>query len=349
MQEARAAELRVGLRNEIKRGLKDPDAVAQPDAAKPNAEAGEPTVQTADEDVVSKGASPGSKEEAAPQEEKPKGDEAEPVKPVAQPEGAQGDSDAGKFDVMQDDDQRWSSRTRERVQELRNYAKTGERSQLAEMLRSTRSSGEELANLLETLRLINSGDAVLMERGFQNVERFRGQLAARLGREVPGVDLLSEFPDLKQKVESMELTREVGLELAQGRRAQRDAQTRDAQAREQTMRQQANTAEVQKAQADLNALGSELAKGDIDYEAKVKLLEEAGEIADIMSLPPAQWTAAFQRRYKLVTVTAARREAPAKQPQQPIRPNGAGGGSAPAIKSVRDAIRAGVREAHRDS
>jgi hypothetical protein len=154
------------------------------------------------------------------------------------------------------------------------------------------------------------------------VENQRAALYTALGREPEdgGVDLLAEFPDLKQKVTDAQITREDALELAAARR-ERAANTRKDQ---QQQSQQQGVEQVKTARAnalkDITAWTADLTKSDIDYMAKEeKLLEQVEEV--IKTYPPNQWLATLKLLYSGIAVQKA-----APQPnkgQQPIRPSGA--------------------------
>jgi hypothetical protein len=196
------------------------------------------------------------------------------------------------------------------------------RDAITSILAETKTTPDQLSGYLEFNRMLNSGDPKDMENALKLIESQRVAIYKILGREPEGggVDLLADFPDLKDKVNEAQITREAALELAAGRRAKAAAEARTKQ--EQS--QQNNAAEVKKAQdkglADITSWASGLAKTDIDYKAKEeKLLEQVDEV--IKTYPPNQWLATLKLLYQGIAVTKAAPVVTKKE--QPIRPTGA--------------------------
>jgi hypothetical protein len=196
------------------------------------------------------------------------------------------------------------------------------RDAITSILAETKTTPDQLSGYLEFNRMLNSGDPKDMENALKLIESQRVAIYKILGREPEGggIDLLADFPDLKDKVAEAQITREAALELAAGRRAKAAA---EAQSKQHQATQQ-NAAELKKSQdkglADITAWAGDLAKTDIDYKAKEdKLLEQVDEV--IKTYPPNQWLATLKLLYQGIVVTKAAPAAPKKE--QPIRPTGA--------------------------
>lgn len=214
-----------------------------------------------------------------------------------------------------------------------------------QVLNDTGASRDDISRTLYLLRLVNRGGREGLQEALKRIDGERNRIAKMLGVEVPGVDLLADFPDLTQEVEDMKTTRERALEIAAARRERERQDTQGRQQREDGERQ----AQVKQAQtqafADLDALGEELGKTDVDYDAKFKLLKENGEIEDIIkTFHPSQWKSQFQRRYNLLGKAGGgqRRQGAPTNKQRPLRTTGQGGGGSAAPKSLSEAINLAV-------
>ncbi len=123
-----------------------------------------------------------------------------------------------------------SERGRERIKSIISARKE------AEMLRSEAQSemdsfkklidmtgldGRDLAQTMEYGRLVNKGDEESLQRALNILEVQRDMICKKLGREAPGIDLLSDFPDLKSAVDRKELSMDHALKLAKYERAER--------------------------------------------------------------------------------------------------------------------------------
>lgn len=238
-----------------------------------------------------------------------------------------------------------NDKTAARFRELHSRAKAGEeamqRAAAAEDMleRWEQTIGESGANeqqfagAMTYLTRINSGDPKQIEQALNDVLAEAAVLAKAIGREIPGlVDPLDDFPDLKTKVENLEMDRETALAWAADRRTkvmhETAASTRTASAAEK--------ARYQRGYAEVKALGDELRAADpAAFQAKSGML--GALVNDIAAtLPPEQWVGAIRRIWgRLPTPAAA---APAEPPPaapakpagvQPLRGGGAGPGHVP--------------------
>lgn len=110
------------------------------------------------------------------------------------------------------------------------------------MVQTTGMAPQEFVDMLEVGRLIKSDSEADKRLALEALDRQRDTLAKELGIELPGVDALSDFPDLQKKVENLEISKETALELAKYKRQERAQQQRQqVQVRSQQEDQAWNT------------------------------------------------------------------------------------------------------------
>jgi hypothetical protein len=222
-----------------------------------------------------------------------------------------------------------SERGRERIKavfaerkalEAEKQALHADINEFREMVTSTGMAPQEFAQMLEVGRLIKSNDPRNMQVALQMIDSQRAELAKALGVELPGVDLLADFPDLKAATENLEITPDRAAEIAKYRRAeQQQMQVRQAQvAQQQSMQQFQQSIDTAAQQAD--AIFATF-KHEVDYPAKMQqiqqYLQQPGKVNEIVqTYQPHQWPAYFRDLYQQIRVVA--QPAP-RQIQQPIR------------------------------
>lgn len=214
------------------------------------------------------------------------------------------------------------------------------RASITGVLQETNTTSEELSAYLEFNRLVKSNDPKSLQNALDIVEEQRTALYQALGKEPAGggIDLLAEFPDLKQKVAEAQITREDALEIANGRR---EKATRDAQA-QQRGRQQQSAQQVQQGRDNalqgIDAWVKQIAASDIDYKAKeAKVIDQVDEV--IKNYPPDKWLPTLKLLYQGITITKAAPQM--KRNEQPLRPSGAKPG-AKAAATMEEAINQGL-------
>jgi len=234
-------------------------------------------------------------------------------------------------------------RSTERWNNLVDRTKTAEtqRDSLRTVLSDTGAPREDLAEHLLTLRLAYRGGPDGMRQALGRLDTLRANIAKQLGVEVPGVDLLSDFPDLAGEVENATMSRENAIAVANARRIAA-ANTANAQRQHQETTTQADFEQrATAARTRLDELGARLQSTDLDYDAKFKILKENGDFKDIMeNFQPEKWGEQFERRYKLLGRVNVKPKP--KTATQPLRATGTGGGGSPQPKSMLDAITQGI-------
>lgn len=150
---------------------------------------------------------------------------------------------------------------------------------------------------------MNRGEWDKVIAGMQDQMR---QVALLSGKHIEGVDALSVMPDLKQKVDNLQLSPEDAAEMARARteralQQQRAQRSQQAQREQEQSHQQAQQQEHAREQAVLavDRLCAELKSSDLDFgRIEAALLPRVGEL--FADLPPAKWAEAFQRQYTLM-------------------------------------------------
>lgn len=228
-----------------------------------------------------------------------------------------------------------SQRTSEATEQLR--VATARAEEWEQTVASTGASAQQFGNALNYLAAINSGNPEQMGAAFESMQKELAWLGKKLGREAPGFDPLTDYPDLAEKVASGDITREVAAELVQNRK-RGVLQSEHQQTQHQTM--QAQQAE-QHALQEVAALGQRL-QADPQFQQKFAYLGPTIEIIQA-TMPPAQWAAAIQNAYQRLPAIAAP-AAPVAKPNNPARASAAP--AKPATpKDPGDAFSFGVAEA----
>ncbi|MGJ7484334.1 hypothetical protein ACSFA2_03695 [Variovorax sp. LT2P21] len=150
---------------------------------------------------------------------------------------------------------------------------------------------------------MNRGDWQTVIDGFKDQMR---QVALLSGKHIEGIDALSTMPDLKEKVDNLQISPEDAAEMARGRteralqqqRAQRSHQAQREQEQTQQQEQQHERAR-QQAIVAVDRLCADLKSSDLDFaRIEAALLPRVHEL--FADLPPAKWAEAFQRQYTLM-------------------------------------------------
>lgn len=190
-----------------------------------------------------------------------------------------------------------------------------------EMVTSTGLAPQEFAQMLEVGRLIKSGDPQSLRAALGVIDGQREMLAKQLGIDLPGVDHLADFPDLKAAVDQGQMAPQFALETATLRRHQfaqqqaqqaQQARQQDTEQFQQSLAQAGQTAEAVFKQYESN----------VDHPAKMKALGEKFKQPGYMqrfvtTYQPQQWPAVLQDLYE--NMAAPVPAPPARPAPQPLR------------------------------
>lgn len=209
-----------------------------------------------------------------------------------------------------------SERGKERLQKMLNERKEA-RTQLESMQNYIQASGldaDGFANLMGIARLVSSSNPAEQKQGLQALETVRAELYKQIGLEAPGIDLLADHKDLKQKVDDMELTREDALDILRGRNVQ-------AKQVEEVQRRQA----IEAKQKELQGFGDRAVKAfsarssEPAFNAKVDAMQKyfavPGRLQQFVSThSPETWESALLWMYDNIAVQPT----PQRQSATPI-------------------------------
>lgn len=183
-----------------------------------------------------------------------------------------------------------------REREARERIETQHR-ELSEHLVAAGADVTSIAQASQALRALQSQDPVELERALAYIEARRQEIATRLGKPIPGVDLLAQHPDLKAEVEAYQMTPERATEIARLREVERQHQETLAR-QSQEMQQAAHANQLmgrfETGKQAVNAVEAELVKSSPDYYQVRALMEPF--LAPIARMyPPEQWAHAYRQ------------------------------------------------------
>ncbi len=247
------------------------------------------------------------------------------------PEDAEKDENAPKEDAesVEDETEGMKPKTAERFTKLKEdyESVTAERDevtterdtykeqveQFTQVIQHSGASDQEFLDLVEFSHKMKSGDPAMMREGLKQLDDMRGKIALVLGEELPGVDLLSPYPDLTQKVDAFEISREDAVQIA----AYRNSQAQHTQNMEQQRTTQQETdLRQQSEQGALSAiveLEKQWTDNDADYGViKPKLIEYAQTLR-ASNIDPQHWVNMVTNQYSLLKDTMRQAAASVKQ------------------------------------
>lgn len=176
---------------------------------------------------------------------------------------------------------------------------------------------EQFEQAVQFIGAINSGN---LEQALRVLDAQRAEIALALGKPLPGVDVLSEHPDLRQAVDSMQMSETHAIELAKRRRDEQFAQANWQATQQRQQEEQRTQQAVNAGLMEIDKFCKQIAQTDVDYPAIEALL--LPEIKNLISgLPPAQWKSTIETQYRLLKQAAAAR-GQSTTSQTVLRPTG---------------------------
>lgn len=223
-----------------------------------------------------------------------------------------------------------SERSRNRFQELKQQAaESANRLQemeaqvnsLQQSLHDAGMDAGQFAQTIQYVKLANSQNPEELRIARDMLQQQLQGISMRLGEDAPAVDILSQYPDLKQAVDGFELPEDKARELARFRHMQAQ-QAQAMQAQQQTVQQQAQHQQaVQQASQRMDAYLQSRAN-EVDHKAKMSVLQ--AHFSDpakmqqfVATYQPQQWEQAVRWMYDNIHVAQQQPVPPAKQ--QPLR------------------------------
>jgi hypothetical protein len=186
---------------------------------------------------------------------------------------------------------------------------------------------EQFEQAASLIGLLNRGDVAGYQKALtQELQR----VSLMTGQATQVVDALSSFPDLREKVNGLQISEADAVEIARQRQVLgQQQQARQAQQRTQQESQE-RTESVKAATKAVDDVCKQLQSSDMDYAAiEDQLLPRLGAL--LKGVPPEHWADHFKTQYQFAkeTLSSARRGAPIT-PANVLRPTGQGSpGAAP--------------------
>lgn len=255
--------------------------------------------------------------------------------------------------------------TKERITTLVNMVKEkdqafqrveAEHREIMGAILETKANPAQYGQALEYLRMVNSPNRADQEQALAFMQQELAVMARRLGKPVPGVNMLEGHNDLIEHVSTGRLSPEHAQEIAAARAAALEAQRMGQRQQQNEQITQQNLRAVNQGKADLTALGKQLQGVDpVGYEAKRKILVNTLKPV-FATIPPNQWAATFKRAYDALPAPAQQVQPPPPPTTQGAKPPGGGGNTplrasnpagtaAAAPKSLAEAIDMGIAAA----
>ncbi len=222
-----------------------------------------------------------------------------------------------------------SERGRERIRSIISARKEAEM-QKAEaqtragyfqnMLDMTGLDKKDLARTMEYGRLVGKGDERSLEIALDMLEQQRDMICKKLGRTAPGIDLLSDFPELKRAVGNRELSMEHALKLAKYEREERAKQVYQDNDMQRILKSENLIGSLSDISRSCDNFFRRYEK-EADYPAKMRRI--AAFFADpeqmntfLKTVPPPMWFNQMKFMYENMAMPSPKSDNP---PPQPLR------------------------------
>jgi hypothetical protein len=292
--------------------LIESEAVAEVETPEPvEVESNEPESML---EAIQEGLKTDEPEEKAEETEEPKEEAKEEAKPADEDEPPEGISKKA-----QERFRNLTSRLKEKDQEVERLSQ--DLGGIRKMMQDTGGKPEDFAKTFEYIRALNHGD---LDHAKSILEDQIRQLSIATGKPFQQVDPLSQFPDLRERVNSYQMDEQTAMEMARYRSSQ---QTQQRQAQEYQQRQQSEQQSQyvrQNAIAEIDRMGNEWAKNDPDYAMKEGLITAQAKLIS-EQFPPQQWPAQVKLMYQ--TISSMPMPKPVTNSPAPLRASGQSAGA----------------------
>lgn len=155
---------------------------------------------------------------------------------------------------------------------------------------------EQFDQAAAVIGMMNKGD---LEGALNVLDEQRRLISLAMGKPLPGIDALSDFPDLREAVDTMQITEGHALEIARTRSQQLQGQriTEQRQQQERTTKQNQQT--VSAGLQAVDAFTKKMMETDLDYAAiESKLLPRVPKL--LAGVPPHLWADTVSEAYQLI-------------------------------------------------
>ena len=144
------------------------------------------------------------------------------------------------------------------------------------------------------------GAGNLSEKSINLLREINRTVEARHGAQVTDIDIFSNHPDLKTRVENLELSEQDAREQLRYREQNSYRDTVTAQQNQQRAAEEQHKVKVSSSMDSIEKLRQQYQTSDPDWEAKEKLIVSRIE-QRFPEIDPSQWVSAFQNIYEDVT------------------------------------------------
>jgi hypothetical protein len=263
--------------------------------SKPAAETAKPTEGPKSLLEAISAAVPGESEEKPAEAAKPV-EEAKPDEAAAKP--------AEEEDLTKMPDG-LSQKAQERFQKLAHMNKelTGRVDEITQAVEPFRQAlqengvqREQFDQAAAVIGMMNKGD---LQGALNVLDEQRRMISLAMGKPLPGIDALSDFPDLREAVDTMQITEGHALEIARTRSQQLQGQRITEQRQQQERATQQNQEVVSAGLQAVDAFTKKMMATDLDYAAiESKLLPRVPKL--LAGVPPNMWADTVSEAYQLI-------------------------------------------------
>lgn len=253
--------------------------------------------------------------------------EQEAQQPATLPQGQQATQEAKQPDDDAEIEAGLKERSRQRFQELkaqvserdqRLQAYEGQVNEFRTAITDAGLDANGFAQMLQFAKLSNSNNPADLQVAQEMLTQQMAHISMRLGKEAPGIDLLKDFPDLKDEVENFRLSRERAVEIAKSRHMQAQQAAQYQREQQHVQLQQQSVADIQTAQQQMDAY-FKTRENEVDHPAKLAALQQhfsnpANMQEFVSTYQPQQWLHALRLMYDGIRV-----QPPAPKAPQPLR------------------------------
>lgn len=192
---------------------------------------------------------------------------------------------------------------------------------IRQLMQETGGKPEDFAKTFEYIRALNHGD---LDHARNILEDQIRQISVMTGKPFGQVDPLSNFPDLREKVNAYQMDEQAALEMARYRATQQAQQQAVNQYQQRQQSEQQSNYVRQSAIAEIDRMGAEWAKSDPDYAMKESMITAQAALIS-KQFPPQQWPAQVRLMYQ--TISSMPMQKPAVSHPAPLRSSGQAGGA----------------------
>lgn len=255
----------------------------------------------------------GLKGEEEPKPEEPEEPEVEEPKQEAKPE----DDNTPPEGISKKAQERFHnlvSKVKEKDEHISRL--TADLEGIRNVMRDTGASPEDIGKAFDYMKAITSGD---MEHVAQVIKEQVRQYTLMTGRQLQLDDPLSDFPDLREKVNAYQMDEQAAIEMARYRNHQQQTQNYILQNQEQQYRASQEANMRSQAISEVARMGDDWAKNDPDYRYKEDvILKQIPAIKQ--NFPPHLWPQQVKILYE--TMSSIPMNKPVTNNPPPLRASG---------------------------